>query len=147
MPYFAVSAVTGEGIDALVRAVAEQVHDVARAGAPARSCTSASGRTPTTADRAYSVRNLGGGVYAVEGRGIERMVVMTEWENEEALAFLQKRLVKAGVEAALIRGRGPRRRRDTHIGAKLRVRHGACPATPRSPYIEEEPEDVSLQED
>jgi GTP-binding protein len=26
---------------------------------------------------------------------------MTEWNNEEAIAFLQKRLVKAGVERAL----------------------------------------------
>ena len=29
------------------------------------------------------------------------MVIMTEWNNEEAIAFLQKRLVKAGVEKAL----------------------------------------------
>ncbi len=48
------------------------------------------------------MHNLGGGVFAVEGRGVERMVIMTEWENEEALAFLQKRLVKAGVESALL---------------------------------------------
>jgi GTP-binding protein len=29
------------------------------------------------------------------------MVIMTEWNNEDAVAFLQKRLVKAGVETAL----------------------------------------------
>ena len=52
-------------------------------------------------DKEFSVRNLGGGVFQVEGRGIERMVIMTEWNNEEAIAFLQKRLVKAGVEKAL----------------------------------------------
>jgi GTP-binding protein len=29
------------------------------------------------------------------------MVIMTEWNNEEAVTFLQKRLVRAGVERAL----------------------------------------------
>ena len=53
-------------------------------------------------ERGFTIRNLCGGVFKVDGRGIERMVIMTEWENEEAVAFLQKRLVRAGVEQALI---------------------------------------------
>jgi GTP-binding protein len=40
-------------------------------------------------------------VFSVEGRAVERMVVQTEWENEEAIAYLQRRLEKMGVEKAL----------------------------------------------
>jgi GTP-binding protein len=100
-PYFAVSAVTGEGVDALVRAVAERVFDL-RSEAASPATFEQVWAHDRSRDRGFTVRNLGGGVFRVEGRAIERMVIMTEWENEEALAFLQKRLVRAGVEAALI---------------------------------------------
>ena len=100
LSYFSVSAVTGEGIDAMVRHVAERVHELRIAAAPAvveRVWTH-----EQSDEREFRVANLGGGVFAVHGKGVERMVIMTEWENEEALAFLQKRLVKAGVESALM---------------------------------------------
>jgi GTP-binding protein len=100
-PYFAVSAVTGAGIDSMVRAVAERVFEL-RTVSAAPTVYEKVWSHDKVADRQYSVTNLGGGVFAVHGRGVERMVIMTEWENEEALAFLQKRLVKAGVEAALV---------------------------------------------
>lgn len=99
--YFAVSAVTGEGIDAMTRSIAEKVFELRSQAAPETSYD----RVWThdrTRDRIFAVRNLGGRVFAVEGKGIERMVIQTEWENEEAVAFLQKRLVKAGVEKALM---------------------------------------------
>lgn len=35
------------------------------------------------------------------GRQVERMVVQTDWENEEALMFLQHRLRRFGVDDAL----------------------------------------------
>ena len=46
---------------------------------------------------------LGGGVFRVEGPRVERMVVQTDWENEEAILFLQHRLKRLGVEQALER--------------------------------------------
>jgi Obg family GTPase CgtA-like protein len=52
-------------------------------------------------DGDFLVRNLGGGVFSVEGRKVERMVIQTEWDNEEAIAYLQRRLEKMGVEKAL----------------------------------------------
>ena len=52
-------------------------------------------------DKRFKVRPLGGGVYRVEGPQVERMVVQTDWENEEAIAFLQHRLKRLGVESAL----------------------------------------------
>jgi len=145
VPYFAVSAVTGEGTDAFVRAVAEQVHALREqaAGPVVHERVWTHSRT---ADRAFRVRNLGGSVYVVEGRGIERMVVMTEWENEEALAFLQKRLVKAGVETALIEA-GARDGDEIRICGRSFEFDSGLAGDPEVTYIEDEPEDVPLTED
>ena len=100
-PYFEVSAVTGAGIDPLVRSVAERVFEIRSQVAAAAPEYERVWTVPRESDREFSVRNLGGHVFEVVGRGVERMVIMTEWDNEEAIAFLQKRLVKAGVEKAL----------------------------------------------
>ena len=40
-------------------------------------------------------------VFRVVGTQVERMVVQCDWENEEAIAFLQHRLKRIGVDAAL----------------------------------------------
>jgi GTP-binding protein len=102
VPYFALSAVTGEGIEPFVRSVAAMVFEL-RTNAAAEAVVAEQVWTLDRGDdKTFSVSNLGGGVFRVEGKAIERMVIMTEWNNEEALAFLQKRLVKAGVEKALI---------------------------------------------
>lgn len=100
-PYFEVSALTGAGVDSLVRWVAEQVHEL-RTDSSTESSVETIYQYRPGRNREFEVTNLGGGVFAVEGRGVERMVIMTEWNNEEAVAFLQKRLVRAGVERALI---------------------------------------------
>ena len=102
-PYFEVSAVTGQGLDSLILAVGEMVHELRSTAV--YDMVSSTHRVWThqgsKGEKEFQVRNLGGGVFEVVGRSIERMVIMTEWNNEEAIAFLQKRLVKAGVEKAL----------------------------------------------
>lgn len=100
--YFAVSAVTGEGIDSMVRWVAEQVHELRLATADAAESFEQVWQHDRRRDREFTIVNMGGGVFRVDGRGVERMVIQTEWDNDEAVAFLQRRLVKAGVEKALI---------------------------------------------
>ncbi len=100
--YFAVSAVTGEGIDAMTRAVAELVYELRRTATEADESYERVWQHDRRKGREFAVVNMGGGVFRIDGRAIERMVVQTEWNNEEAVAFLQKRLVKAGVEKALI---------------------------------------------
>ena len=52
-------------------------------------------------DKAFKVRKLSDGIFRVEGSQVERMVVQTDWENEEALAFLQHRFKRLGVDKAL----------------------------------------------
>ena len=131
IPYFEVSAVTGDGIDPMSRAVAEMVHelrmeaaaqaeeagvDLPMAGTArvpegrttgghldARYSSEESRRERRRKGQGFEVRNLGGGVFRVEGKAVERMVIQTDWENEEALIFLQRRLVQMGVEAALVK--------------------------------------------
>jgi len=53
-------------------------------------------RTPVR----FTVRQEGDAFY-VEGRGIERMVAMTDLANDEAVSWIQRRLLRMGVEDAL----------------------------------------------
>ena len=137
LPYFAVSAVTGEGIDALMRAVAERVFELRSNADRGEETYEAVWSHDRTNDRAYHVRNLGGGVFRVEGKGIERMVIMTEWDNEEAIAFLQKRLVKAGVEKALVEA-GARDGDEIRIVERSFEFESSLIADPEVVYIEDE---------
>lgn len=98
--YFPVSALTGEGMDALMLSVGETVHKLRKITAEREG-----------ADRVYAVRRQKNPAFEVRrtdahrfevvGESIERMVIMTEMGNDEAVAHLQRRLAKAGVEKAL----------------------------------------------
>jgi len=100
-PYFAVSAATGDGVDRLILATGELVHDI-RAEMPAHE-------EPyeelyvyePPEEREVAVTRTDSGGYRVSGRGVERMVIMTEMGNPEAVAHLQRRLYLAKVEDAL----------------------------------------------
>lgn len=103
LPYFPVSAVTGENVDRLVLATGELVHDI-RSTAPSH-------QEPyeelyvyePPEEREIAVSRTDSGGYRVSGNAIERMVIMTDMENPEGVAYLQKRLYRAGVEDALTR--------------------------------------------
>lgn len=104
IPYFSVSAVTGEGMDAMVLSVGQLVAELREKAAAEEEEPREETYVlrPQRDERAFDVVRTGGNAYEVHGRGVERMVVMTELENEEAAAYLQRRLVKMGVEDALI---------------------------------------------
>ncbi len=138
VPYFEVSAVTGAGIDPLILSVAERVYElrssaVREAGGETRQVWT---HRPK-GDKEFIVRNLGGGVFEVTGRGVERMVIMTEWNNEEAIAFLQKRLVKAGVERALSEA-GAVDGDEIRIAGKAFYFESALERDPEVAYIEDD---------
>lgn len=109
-PYFEISAVTGEGIDAMTRFVAARVHEL-RLEADAALKEQASAMPQVEKHYAYKskrskpfeITNLGGGVFQVSGRDIERMVIQTEWDNEDAVIYLQRRFKKLGLEEALLK--------------------------------------------
>jgi GTP-binding protein len=52
-------------------------------------------------EREIGVARTDSGGYRVTGKAVERMVIMTDLENPEAVAHLQQRLARAGVEDAL----------------------------------------------
>ncbi len=89
--------------------------------------------------------NLGGGVFEVKGRGVERMVIMTEWGNDEAIAFLQKRMVKAGVEKALADA-GALDGDEVRIAGKAFEFEGALAADPEVAFIEDDFTEEALSE-
>ncbi len=141
--YFEISAVTGDGLDTMVRSLAEQVHEMRLAAAATEQAPERVWRHETKDDRVFKVRNLGGGVYEVTGRNVERMVIMTEWDNEEAMAFLQKRLVKAGVEKSLEEA-GAREGDEVRIAGRSFEFTPAYAADPEVVYIEDEPDEVEV---
>jgi GTPase len=110
------SAVTGEGLDALryrLAALVEQVRaerareDIAELGMSGAGSSGAPAGgmrpvlRPAPQGRDYSVVRTGEG-YRVEGERIERWVVMTDLSNDDGVRYLQGRLLRAGVEKALI---------------------------------------------
>ena len=102
---YRISALTGEGVDGLKAAIATKVHELRE---ELRALSEADVQYEHVwehkreeRDKQFKVVPLGGGVFRVEGPQVERMVVQTDWENDEAIAFLQHRLKRLGVEKAL----------------------------------------------
>lgn len=102
---YRISVLTGEGVDGLKAAIATKVHELRE---ELRALSEADVQYEHVwehkreeRDKQFKVVPLGGGVFRVEGPQVERMVVQTDWENEEAIAFLQHRLKRLGVEKAL----------------------------------------------
>jgi len=97
MPLFEMSVATGEGVPALLVALAEHV-DLARAEGlrtgPPVEFTAGTEEDLLTVTREEDR-------FVVRGRRIERMVSMTDWNNDEARAHLARKLRFAGVEDLL----------------------------------------------
>jgi GTP-binding protein len=106
----AVSGLTGEGVDRLRDALADLVRE-ARAAEPARTpyVVVRPGRDPFTVRR-EGVR------YRVAGPRVERWVAEIDLDDQEQVADLQRRLVRAGVERRLAEA-GARKGDEVVIGA------------------------------
>lgn len=103
IPFFAVSAATREGVDALIRATAQRVNELRSAVAeePMEEYDQVWERRRQQREARIEVVREEAHAWRVHGKNIERMVVQTEWDNEEAVAFLQRRMERAGVEREL----------------------------------------------
>lgn len=109
IPYFEVSAATGAGMHELMLAVGEKVRELRAAAAAIQAqedqskyekIWSAESRrrealTTITAEEP--------GVWRVSGRQIERMVIQTDWDNDEGIIYLQHRFDRLGLEDALLK--------------------------------------------
>jgi GTP-binding protein len=97
IPFFPISAATGEGIDSLLYALADEVSK----NLPEVVLPEPTVERPEIHE--IRVEKLDDGVYEVRGKRIERAVSMTDFENEESVLALQKKLKRLGVEEELLR--------------------------------------------
>lgn len=98
--YFEVSALTGKGVDELVLFLGGQVYEI-RSALPKDADTSeAQYIFKPSSDQSFTISRENKG-WRVSGETVERMVIMTDINNEEAVAFLQKKVAKMGLERAL----------------------------------------------
>jgi GTP-binding protein len=105
-----ISAVTGDGIDELLGTVASTV-DEARAAEP----TPAPFVVLRPVEEGFSVVRDDDGAWRVTGRTAERVVAMADLTSEEAVAYVQDRFRRMGVERALARA-GAREGDTVRIG-------------------------------
>jgi GTP-binding protein len=93
-PVFRISALTGEGVAALMGAAAARLAEL-----PAPEAPEARVETPdeTAPPGPLEVEQLGDGSYRVAGEAAERAVIMTNLDNEEAVRYLHRRLQRMGV--------------------------------------------------
>ncbi len=102
---YRISALTGAGVDSLKAAVATKVHALREA---AREQAAADVQYDhvwelrrEAREKRFEIVEETEGVFRVKGVQVERMVVQTDWENEEAVAFFQHRFKRLGVDTAL----------------------------------------------
>jgi GTPase len=93
-----ISAVTHEGLDAFLATLGSMVAD-ARASEPEREPFV----VLRPAEEGFSVARDGDGAWRVTGKTAERVVAMADLTNEQALAYVQDRFRRMGVERALAR--------------------------------------------
>src|SRR5581483_9975911 len=97
---YPVSAVTGEGVAPLLTAIAGALAELPAPEAPTDAGLRVYRLAP--AEEAWSVERYGGG-FRVRGRPVERLMAMTDLNQEDAAAELQRRLARMGVLEALER--------------------------------------------
>lgn len=98
-PVFVVSAATREGLEPLVFFLAARLDEMPRP--PSTNDDEivriTAGRSPRTDRRWEASYDAANSVYVVQGKGMERMVSMTNLDNEAALTRLQRTMEKSGV--------------------------------------------------
>ena len=102
--FFAVSAATGEGLDALVSTCAAEVARLraeAAVSGPVLDLNERWERERQRRDRQIRVAREERHAWRVSGSQIERMVIQTDWDNDEAVAYLQHRFERCGLDDAL----------------------------------------------
>jgi GTPase len=91
-PLFPISAVTGDGIDSLLYAIDEELRSIPEE--PVAPVVLAPARAEE--EDAWDVLRTDEG-FEVVGKRIERMVAMTNLENDDAVRYLHRRLQRIGV--------------------------------------------------
>ncbi len=95
LPTFAVSAATGEGLDALVAALFQLVPEAPRVSGPLPA------RRVVAPEPLRVARDASGLGWVVHGREIEALVARFDPTNRDAVAYLQRHFVSLGVSKLL----------------------------------------------
>ena len=108
VPYFAVSAVSGTGMRELMLAVGRMVRDIRSAPSDDEASEANVERYDRVweaarkrRDQAFTIETDPDGTLRVRGRAVERMVIQTDWDNDEAIVYLQHRFERLGLDDAL----------------------------------------------
>ena len=102
--FFAVSAVTGAGMNTLMLSVGELVSKLRAELSTAEEPVVYDERWERRRrerEKQFKVFEEEPGVFRVVGTQVERLVVQTDWENEEAIIYMQHRFARMGVDDAL----------------------------------------------
>ena len=106
-PFYAISALTGVGIDRLVAETAGRVAELRGAMVSEQADEGIASevweRRRAKREREISVVAEDLGIWRVSGVDIERMVVQTDWDNDEAVDYLQRRFARMKLEDLLTR--------------------------------------------
>jgi len=106
-----VSAATGTGVDAVIRDMIREVTDARRVIAAPAAGTVIHRPEP----EGVRIERAADGAFAVRGRPAERAVAVNDLTNADALAYVQYRLKRLGVDRALARA-GARAGDVVHVG-------------------------------
>ena len=102
---YCISALTGAGVDSLKAAIATKVHALREAAREQAASDMQYDHVwelrREAREKRFDIISEGPGAWRVSGVQVERMVVQTDWENEEAVAFFQHRFKRMGVDTAL----------------------------------------------
>ncbi|MDE2490155.1 MAG: GTPase ObgE [Elusimicrobia bacterium] len=93
-----ISAATGQGIDAVLDRV---IGELAKHEGPLRFDERAPAEALHVVEQGFSVDNLGGGVFALRGKFVERASAMLDVSLPEAVSRYQHTLKRIGVDKAL----------------------------------------------
>jgi GTP-binding protein len=110
---FSLSGLTGKGTSQLVYALAGALEAMPREAAPAEEVV----RFAAPVEEGWEIETPEDGVYRVRGRRVERMVAMTDMNNEAGVRRLQRQLDRLGVVAQL-RDLGVQEGDTVQIGAE-----------------------------
>ena len=108
-----VSALTGEGVEALRDLFEERLRDLGEQGQTGID-GAAEHRVFRPAWKGLRIEKVGEEIYEVSGEEVERLALRTDWDNREGVEHFQRELERKGVVAAL-------RRAGAESGDEVRI--------------------------
>lgn len=99
LPFFAISALNGQGLDKLVSFLFSQLKQRYEAGIAAQKPKVFKPAADSLSK--FKVTKVRQGLFAVEEKTLERRIAMTDLDNQEAVSYLQNTFRKIGLEEKL----------------------------------------------